>query len=219
MQKITNIIRRFLLLFNFKKSPINKKKLSLIFIGITIIGIVIFNCFYFSNKIEKIYSFPSFSIKKIDGKKSAPIEENIPLENFGIKIDKIGVTAPIIANVSGEDKKVYNTALKEGLAHMKGTSLPGQGSNIFIFGHSSSVVGTGTYSKIFADLNKLQIGDKIIVFYKEKEFDYSVFEKKVVNKKNIEVINPTNKEQLTLMTCWPIGTADKRLIIKSSLVQ
>jgi len=41
--------------------------------------------------------------------------------------------------------------------------------------------------------------------------------KEIVGKEEVNVAKATKKEQLTLMTCWPIGTANKRLIIKSYL--
>lgn len=167
-----------------------------------------------------LFSFsPNSTIKENKNFSELKAQTDINIKNFGIKIDKIGVLAPIVEGVSGRDKNIYNLALKRGVAHLKGSALPGKGSNIFIFGHSSSNIGFGPYSKVFAKLNELERGDKIIIFYKNKEYIYLVFEKKVVEKNDLSVVKPTPKEQLTLMTCWPIGTADKRLIIKSFLVK
>jgi len=127
------------------------------------------------------------------------------------------VLAPILENVDGTEKAIYNKALQSGVAHYKGTALPEQNSNIFIFGHSSSVLGIGPYANIFANLNELDKGDTIVIYYKEQEFHYIVFEKKIIGNDDLSVLEPTKKEQLTLMTCWPIGSKAKRLIIKSYL--
>lgn len=141
------------------------------------------------------------------------------IKKFGVKIDKIKVLTPVIENVDGANKNVYYKALEKGVAHYRGTSLPSKGSNIFIFGHSSSIFGRGEYDKVFARLGELTRDDKIIVFYQDKEYEYYVFEKKVVEKTEVSVLAPTKKEQLTLMTCWPIGSNEKRLIIKAAPIR
>jgi sortase A len=139
---------------------------------------------------------------------------NIVSEDFTLKIDKLNIVVPIIENVDGADKKVYNQALKNGVAHYKGTALPGEGSNIFIFGHSSTYVGQGgDWGEIFKDLNNLESGDIISITFKGKEYFYKVVEKKIIKKTDVAVLNPTESEQLVLMTCWPIGTNKDRLII------
>jgi LPXTG-site transpeptidase (sortase) family protein len=200
---------------NPNKDSQKKLKNFLITLGVFLILTIFFSCFYFVKNIEKITKFPNFVIKKQEEKK----EKYSYIKDFSIKIDKIDVLVPIIANVNGVNKNTYNKELQKGVVHLKGTALPGEGSNIFIFGHSSSEIGWGKYAKIFSKLNELKRGDKIIVFYNKEKFIYSVFNKEIVKKDEINVINPTKKEQLTLMTCWPVGTAKERLIIKSHLLE
>ncbi len=137
------------------------------------------------------------------------------IKQFGIKIEKIDVLVPVIKDVDGTDKTVYNKELEKGVAHYKETALPGQGSNIFIFGHSSLAFGTGEYAEIFARLDELEADDKITIYYQDKEYDYYIFEKRAIEKTEVSVLLPTEKEQLTLMTCWPIGSNARRLIIKA----
>jgi LPXTG-site transpeptidase (sortase) family protein len=140
-------------------------------------------------------------------------KSDVRYQEFGVEIPKIGLSAPVTANVNGDDKKEYELSLTEGLAHYKGTSLPGEKSNIFIFGHSSSDTDSGPYAKIFSKLNNLTNGDKIMVYYKSKKYEYTVVEKKIVTADDLSPLNLTDSEQLTLMTCWPIGTNEKRLIV------
>jgi sortase A len=133
--------------------------------------------------------------------------------DFGIEIPKIKVSASVTSDVDGNNEELYNESLKNGLAHYKGSALPGARGNIFIFGHSSNVNDSGPYAKIFSKLNDLSIGDTIKVTYKDKVYSYIVSEKRVVNDTDTSPLNLTTSEQLTLMTCWPVGTTDKRLII------
>lgn len=139
------------------------------------------------------------------------------IKQFGIKIDKIDVLAPVVKDVDGKDKTEYLKKLKQGVAHFKGTALPDSGKgNVFIFGHSSSASGTGEYSKIFARLDELKKDDEFTVFYQDKEYKYKIADKEIVEATDLSVLEQTKKERLTLMTCWPVGTKDKRLIIVAS---
>lgn len=163
-----------------------------------------------------IYDYGSLFIPK----KITPPARNIvhedkfgKIEQFNLTIEKLGINVPIIPNVDGTNKEVYNDALKNGVAHYKNTALPNYGSNIVIFGHSSTASGTGEYSDIFATLNKLKEGDEIIINFNQKQYLFTVSEKKIVASDDLSVILPTEREALTLLTCWPIGTVEKRLAV------
>ena len=179
---------------------------GLIFTGAIIFG---FYCLF-----VYLQSFPyNIQTALLNQQQEEEISDNI--KQFGIKIAKIEVLAPVIKEVDGTEKTVYNKELENGAAHYKGTALPGEKSNIFIFGHSSAIFGTGEYAEIFARLGELEADDEIIIYYENNEYEYYVFEKKVVEKTELSVLMPTEEEQLTLMTCWPIGSNVKRLIIKA----
>jgi LPXTG-site transpeptidase (sortase) family protein len=134
-------------------------------------------------------------------------------EDFALYIEKIDILAPVIFGVDGTNQKEYLNTLEHGVAHFDGTSLPGQGGNIFIFGHSSTQSGKGPYARVFEDIDILEIGDNITTYYQGEQFDYIVREKKIVAENNLSVLKDTSSEQLTLMTCWPIGTDEKRIVI------
>jgi sortase A len=136
------------------------------------------------------------------------------IKEFGLKIDKLNLLVPIIKDVDGGNKEAYNKALKEGVAHFKDSALPGEKGNIFIFGHSSAEVRSD-YWKIFATLSDLEVGNEISVFYQGNVYKYKVSEKKTVEPTDLSVLKKGKKEVLTLMTCWPLGTNLKRLIIKA----
>ena len=157
------------------------------------------------------------TVEATAGKKVAaqPKEIDPKIKEFGLKIDKLNILVPIIKDVDGANKTAYNEALKGGVAHFEGTALPGEKGNIFIFGHSSAEIKVGDYTKIFATLDDLTEGDEIIVYYKNDEHKYKVSEKKIVAATDLSVLNKTKTETLTLMTCWPVGTKDKRLIVRA----
>lgn len=131
-------------------------------------------------------------------------------------IPNIRVNAPIIWNIP-EDKIIEN--LQNGVVQYQGTALPGQPGNVFITGHSSYYLwSAGSYKDIFALLDKLSAGDKIYIQYLGVLFTYRVTNQKVVDPEDLRVLVPTGENVLNLMTCVPIGTNLRRLIVTAEQI-
>lgn len=135
--------------------------------------------------------------------------------NFSVVIPKIGANAKVLANISPADEDEYLAALKKGVAHAAGTAFPGEGGHIFLFAHSTDYIwNVGTYNAIFYLLYKLEKGDEVDLFYKGQRYLYRVLDKRIVDPSQVEYLTrKTNREFLTLQTCWPPGTTLKRLLI------
>lgn len=140
---------------------------------------------------------------------------------FGIVVPKIRANAKIVANVDPYNEREYQTALTRGVAHAKGTALPNETGNMFLFSHSSVDFYNATrYNSIFYLLNKLEKNDAIYIFYKGAKYEYRVRDRKIVAADAVSYLSPKSKVQtLTLMTCWPPGTTFKRLLIIADLVK
>lgn len=111
-------------------------------------------------------------------------------------------------------------SLAEGVVHYPGTARPGQAGNFFVTGHSSYYPwAPGLYKTVFARLQNLNVGDEYWAYYKGDQHRYVVIEKKEVSPSDITVLDqPENKRISTLMTCTPVGTTLRRLIIKAQEV-
>jgi sortase A len=159
----------------------------------------------------------SYKISEQQAKiKNKEDEEIFPVnEEFGLIIPKIKANERIIKNVNPFDENEYQKALKKGIAHAKETGLPGEDNNIFLFAHSSgNFYQNNRLNTVFLLLNKLEKNDQIIVFFEGEIFEYQVFGKKIVDEKQIEYMNSSSdQETITLMTCWPLGTSYKRLLV------
>ncbi len=132
--------------------------------------------------------------------------------DFFISIDKISVNAPVISDVDGADKEAYFSSLQKGVAHMSGTAKPGEKGNVVIFGHSNFYENDpGSYKQVFKNLNEIQSGDKIDIRYKGQNYNYAVAKQQIVKPEDTWIISAPY--DLTLITCWPPGTIEKRLII------
>lgn len=170
--------------------------------------------------VTAFFIYKNFSVKA-DIKEPTPPSITLPQISFSerdffLKIDKIEVSAPIIPDVDGADKEKYFASLQVGVAHMLGTAKPGETGNIVIFGHSNFYDSDpGAYKQVFKNLDKLTTNDKISIRYKGKDYNYIVQRQELVKPEDTWVISaPYN---LTLITCWPPGTIEKRLIIFANL--
>ncbi|MFH0776872.1 MAG: sortase [Patescibacteria group bacterium] len=108
--------------------------------------------------------------------------------------------------------------LQNGVVNFPGTAQPGETGNAFITGHSSYYpLLPGKYKDVFALLPEIQIGEKIEIWQNEKKFIYRVTSKKEVSPHDVNVLEDTDDSRLTLMTCVPVGTALRRLIVTAEL--
>ena len=140
-------------------------------------------------------------------------------EDMYITIESVGIKDIVISsNVESSRESVYNQYLKRGVAHFKGTPLPGDGGNSFIYGHSAVESffsrNRNLPETIFSRLNDIDIGQKVVVNRDGKVLEYTVRNKKIVEPDDFSILQPVqNKETVTLMTCWPLGLGTKRLIV------
>lgn len=72
----------------------------------------------------------------------------------------------------------------------------------------------------FFNLDKVKIGDKIIIKQSNIDFVYRVTNIKVVEKNKIEILQSNNTKgpnKLVLITCTPLWTAKQRLVVTAKL--
>ncbi len=139
-----------------------------------------------------------------------------PDSEFSIVVPKIGASEKITANVDPSNKNEYLEALRTSIAHAKGTAYPGINGTTYLFAHSAdNFWNVGRYNAVFYLLKELAPSDEIFVFFRGKKYTYEVYDKKIVDAKDAEFIDAGlgAGEKLILQTCWPPGTAWKRLLI------
>jgi LPXTG-site transpeptidase (sortase) family protein len=111
-------------------------------------------------------------------------------------------------------------ALKGGVVHYPGTSLPGETGNVVITGHSSYFPwDSGRFKDVFALLEDVVEGDKIVIYYEQDKYIYIIDKKEIVMPNDIEILKQTPQDKLTLITCWPVGTNLKRLIVQATPIE
>ncbi len=173
---------------------------------------------------DKLKSIPRLSVAGSNEKENllAFLPEVGPPENRLI-IPKLNLNVPLVqpslTALLKEDwpqvEKDIQKALEGGVVHYPGTARPGQAGNFFVTGHSSYYPwAAGNYKTVFARLHQLNVGDEYWVYYGGDKHRYTVIEKKEVSPSDISVLDQPMGERLaTLMTCTPVGTTLRRLIV------
>jgi LPXTG-site transpeptidase (sortase) family protein len=90
---------------------------------------------------------------------------------------------------------------------------PGTRGNIILGGHSDFP------DRIFNHLPQIQVGDEVVLAVGRTERRYRVQNLLTVLPRETWVLQPTDTEQLTLITCVPIGVNSHRLIVRAVPVE
>ena len=187
--------------------------------------------------IDPLYTAPSLSRKSDDkfifnelnyefrnddseGLIASGIEQriNVPSQ-FYITIPKLDIYDAIIqTNSETLDPDTM-------LGHYKGTCLPDEACNVFVYGHSThkwakNRYEKGDYSGVFSKLDELVYGDEIFINFNNKEYKYIVDSSIIKNPEDVDPLAQpypkslgTHENTLELFTCTPSGSTKYRLSV------
>ena len=101
------------------------------------------------------------------------------------------------------------------MAHALGTSFPGQPGVSYLFAHSTDTIfNVPRFNAVFYLLKDLEAGDRVVIFFNGRRFDYIVVERKITEPEDVSYFTMKTEEQiLVLQTCYPPGTTWKRLLV------
>ncbi len=134
--------------------------------------------------------------------------KDIPTDNR-IVIPSIQIDEPIVESNS-------ITAIHDGGTWRRpNTAIPTDENNTVIVGHR----WFGNDISTFYHLDKVNIGDKLAVYWEGEEIVYEVTESKVVDATATEIEAATAEKQLTIYTCDPIWTAKNRLVLVAKPIE
>lgn len=133
-------------------------------------------------------------------------------------IPRINVDMPVVYGVNAADQNAQLKAMENGAVHFSiigASAVPGQIGNAVFAAHSSNdAFAPGKYKSAFIHNEKLTKGDIIYANYQGKRYTYSVTKSEVVMPNEVSRVQvQTDKPLLTLVSCVPIGTAQKRLLV------
>ncbi|WP_415346784.1 class D sortase [Clostridium perfringens] len=199
--------------------------ITLIIIGISLIGTALFIDFKSKsiqdNLVQK-YEEKIYSNSSVEYSYNPEINENMEKKEaikdsfnqsknkskaeesnvIGIlEIDSIGVKAPIVL---GEENLDYV------VAKYRSSSDFGELGNVILAAHNNM------RGSIFRNLHNLKIGSTVKIISDNKEFEYKITNRYIVEPNDTSKINFSNdKKEITLITC--INHAKQRLILTGEL--
>ncbi len=134
-----------------------------------------------------------------------PIPTPGPEQATRIQIPAIGVDAPVVQGDGWEQ-------LKKGVGQHIGSANPGEESNVVLTAHND------VFGQIFRDLDQLKKGDQVILFTNsQRSYTYIVTSSEIVEPTAVEVMAPTPKATLTLISCYPYLVDNQRIVVQSLL--
>ena len=146
---------------------------------------------------------------------SPPVRLDIP--SIQIDVPVVPVGWDMIPGKGGQDSAQWQVA-ENAVGHHQGTANPGEIGNVVMSGH------VDWKGEVFRNLHKIERGAEIRVYTGDREYLYIVQDKVLVKEEGPDVtddqrrsnaayMNPTPDQTLTLITCWPYGVDDHRLIV------
>jgi len=125
----------------------------------------------------------------------------------GLRIPKIGLTAPICEGIS-------LTVLNRCPGHWPGTAVPGAWGNVVIAGHRT------TFSHPFLNIDLLAPGDQIIFDRADgSQAVYVTTGTEIVPPTAMWIVRQTPGTTVTLFACHPKGSAAQRIVVHGRLAE
>jgi sortase A len=119
-----------------------------------------------------------------------------------MEVPRLGLKAIF---VQGDSPRI----LRHAVGHISETALPGESGNVVLTAHRDS---------FFRPLRSIQVGDAITIKTLDGKFGYQVASTEVVLPSDVQVLQPSSENTLTLVTCFPfyyVGAAPKRFIVRA----
>ncbi len=161
-------------------------------------------------------SWPEPTPRELESANQERRYELLPGAIMGLTIEAMGIyDVPVFDSDS-------RWALANGVAHNPETSLPwsqGAQRNVYLAGHRMGY--RGTWSRmIFYNLHRLKGGEEVLLKDRAgRSYRYRVSEVFIADPKDVWVMGQVRgRDMVTLQTCTPYPTFEKRLIVRADRV-
>lgn len=178
---------------------INKSKLAgylLVTIGVCVISVTSY--IHFGSLSKQTREFQKHTVAQ-DEQLNSNLTGDMKIQEIKsnrsvIEIPFLKIKAPITEGLG--DNLAYS------VGHFEKTPKLSSKGNICLAGHSSSI-----YSCVFNDLEKVEMGDDIIVYDENgKQYNYTVISARKISPDSVNVLNDFKDNRLTIITCTERGT-------------
>jgi LPXTG-site transpeptidase (sortase) family protein len=105
------------------------------------------------------------------------------------------------AKVNGNSWELWDDAA----SYLSTSGKLGDIGNAVIYAHNMAY--------LFGPIRNLKIGDRIILSSGDETFYYYVYEKKVISPEQIDIVQKTSDQRITLFTCTNFFDADRYVVV------
>jgi len=124
---------------------------------------------------------------------------------------------PLVYSDTLEEKQIQQY-LKQGAVVLPLGTTIGQPGNVVITAHSSGFESFGPYRFAFTKLGELEEGQEFQITTNGTTYTYRVYSKEIVWPNEVDKLPQDNRSTVTLVTCWPVWTNFKRLLVHAELI-
>ena len=165
-------------------------------------GFVAFDSWNFQrNELREFYRIQSVASPAVSRHSTA-----LPDALVGrIEVRRLGLSAMVVEGTTA-------AALRRAAGHIAGTGMPGVAGNVGIAAHRDT---------FFRPLRNIRKNDVVTLTTVNAEYRYRVVSTKVVDPGDVSVLNASDHEILTLVTCYPfyfVGSAPNRFIVRAERI-
>lgn len=158
------------------------------------------------------------SSNKFEGYPYQSAESTKVLDNEAIELPQIPEGKWLVIPKIHVNAKIYEgtavSTLNQGMWRRPRSSTPDKGGNTVITAHRYlHTSGPNT----FYQLDKLVFDDIVLVYWQGKEYVYKVYSVTIVQSMQVDIEYNTKDPIITLYTCTPLWTSEKRLVVRAKL--
>lgn len=147
----------------------------------------------------------------LKGLSALPVVGNKPIpQDNRLVIPSISIDMPIH---EGATQQVLD---RGGIWHIPNTSDPVRAGNMVLSGHRWQYLPPSNTTLYLLD--KVQIGEPVIVYWQGQEYDYRIAGREIVDPNRVEILNDTPEPKLTIFTCTPLWSTKQRLVLYGELI-
>ena len=184
----------------------------LILVGVFLVGDVVYKKIETNKKQQQM-------IDLFEGQITGEKQEGENASQEVVSLDDINGYSPIAimeipriklkqAIVTGID----DNTLQYFLGHFPDSAMPGEVGNFAVAGHRVS-----DYTDAFINLYKVKAGDEVIINTRDKKYTYEIDDNFIVDPSDVEVLEKSDFEKITLITCT-VG-AKQRVVVTGKLIK
>ncbi len=193
------------------------KRFTQLFLLFAVFALGIVGGVYYQNEI--LVYWRSIMILNNSQPTTTPTPTQKPAESRAptLQMEQLEEPLPLVYSDTLEEQRLQEY-LKEGAVVLPLGTAFGEPGNVVITAHSSGNQAFGPYRFAFSKLGEMKEGNEFTLHTSTAVYTYRVYGKEVVWPHEVDKLPNDDRSTVTLVTCWPLWTNFKRLLVHAELI-